>query len=140
MIAVYAEDVGNYWQTSRTSPDVWLEKAKREIVRAGGKVLGEAFGSEQGGRSAFMLAFRFNGEDFKVIWPVLPSKSGNDRAARIQAGTMLYHDVKARAVSAKVLGLRVAFFSYLMLSDGRTAAQIAMPELLEAFPKMLTGG
>jgi len=46
---MYAEEV-NYWKTSRTSPDVWLEKAKREIIRAGGEILGDAFGSEQGGR------------------------------------------------------------------------------------------
>jgi len=136
---MYAEDVGNYWKTSRTSPDTWLAKAKREIARAGGEILGEAFGSEQNGRSAYMLAFRFDGEHFKVIWPVLPSKSGDGRAARIQAATMLYHDVKARAVSAKVLGARTAFFSYLMLPDGRTAAQAATPELLEALPKLLTG-
>lgn len=136
---MYAEDV-NYWKTSKTSPDTWLAKAKREIIRAGGEVLGEAFGSEQGGRSAFMLAFKFSGEEFKVIWPVLPSKSGDNRAARIQAATMLYHDVKARAVSAKVIGPRAAFFSYLMLSDGRTASQVATPELLERMPKLLKPG
>jgi hypothetical protein len=136
---MYAEDVGNYWKTSKTSPDTWLAKAKREIARAGGEVLAEAFGSEAGGRSAYMLGFKFNGEQFKVVWPVLPSKGGDDRAARIQAATMLYHDVKARAVSAKVLGVRTAFFSYLMLPDGRTAAQAATPELLDALPKLLTG-
>lgn len=134
----YAEEV-NYWKTSRTSPDTWLEKAKREIARAGGKVLAEGFGSDND-RAAYMLAFEFTGERFKAIWPVLPSKSGDDRAARIQAATMLYHDVKARAVSAKVLGIRAAFFSYLLLPDGRTAAEVATPELVEAMPKLLTGG
>lgn len=53
---------------------------------------------------------------------------------------MLYHDVKAKSISAKVLGTRAAFFSYLMLPDGRTAAEASTPELLEAMPKLLMGG
>lgn len=136
---MYAEEV-NYWKTSRTSPDVWLEKAKREIAKAGGETLAEGFGSDNSGRAAYMLAFKFSDEHFKAVWPVLPTKSGNERAARIQAATMLYHDVKSRAVAAKVLGVRAAFFSYLLLPDGRTAAEVATPELLEAMPKLLTGG
>lgn len=134
-----AEDV-NYWKTSRTSPDTWLEKAKREITKANGVILGEGFGSEpQTSRAAYMLAFEFEGERFKAIWPVLPSKSGDERAARIQAATMLYHDVKARCVSAKVLGCRAAFFSYYLLPDGRTATEVSAPELLDAMPKLLIG-
>lgn len=136
---MYAEEV-NYWRSSRTSPDIWLEKAKREIARAGGEVLGEGFGSDNAGRAAYMLVFEFSGERFKAVWPVLPSKSNDGRAARIQAATMLYHDVKARAVSAKVLGVRAAFFSYLLLPDGRTAAEASTPELMEAMPKLLMGG
>lgn len=53
---------------------------------------------------------------------------------------MLYHDTKARCMAAKVLGSRAAFFNYLLLPDGRTAAQIAAPELLNLYPKMLTAG
>lgn len=136
---IYAEEV-NYWKTSRTSPDRWIDKAKREIARAGGNVLGEAFGSESGGRSAYMLAFEFSGEKFKVVWPVLPTKTGNGAAARIQAATMLYHDVKAKAVKAKVFGFRAAFFCYLALPDGRTMSEISAPELIESVPKLLTGG
>jgi hypothetical protein len=136
---MYAEDV-NYWKTSRTSPDVWLEKAKREIAKAGGETLAEGFGSDNSGRAAYMLAFKFSDEHFKAVLPVLPTKSVDVRAARIQATTMLFHDVKAKSISAKVLGTRVAFFSYLLLPDGRTAAEVSAPELLEAMPKLLTGG
>ena len=136
---VYAEEV-NYWKTSRTSPDRWVEKAKREIAKAGGVVLGEAFGSESSGRAAYMLAFEFSGEQFKVIWPVLSTKTGNGSAARIQAATMLYHDVKAKAVKAKVFGFRAAFFCYLALPDGRTMSEISTPELVESVPRLLMGG
>jgi len=136
---MHAEDV-NYWKTSRTAPDVWLAKAKREVIRAGGEVVAEGFGSDNAGRAAYMLAFTFGLERFKAVWPVLPSKSGDERAARIQAATMLYRDVKSRCVAAKVLGLRSAFFSYLLLPDGRVAAELATPELTQAFPKFLTGG
>lgn len=109
-------------------------------MRADGIVLGEGFGSEpQTGRAAYMLAFEFAGERFKVIWPVLSSKSGDQRAARIQAATMLFHDVKARCISAKVLGHRTAFFSYYLLPNGRTATEVSAPELLDAIPKFLTG-
>ena len=132
---IYAEDV-NYWKTSRTSPGVWLEKAKREVVRAGGRVLAEGFGSD-GEQAAYMLAFSFGDERFKAVWPVLPSKSANERGARIQAATLLYHDVKAKSITAKVLGFRAAFFSYLLSPDGRTMAEMAMPELMGAFPRLL---
>jgi hypothetical protein len=136
---VYAEDV-NYFKTSTVAPDTWIDKAKAEIKAAGGRVLGEAFGNMDG-RAAFMLEFTFGADRFRAVWPVLPSKlKGNERACRIQAATMLYHDVKAKCVSAKVHGARAAFFQYAVLPDGRTAAQVAAPELLEMYPKMLTGG
>lgn len=128
----------NYWETSRSSPDVWLAKARKEILRVGGEVLGEAFGSEtQAGRSAYMFAFKLDGEQFQVVWPVLPSKSQKEIAARRQAATMLYHDIKARCISSKVLGTRTAFFAYLMLPDGRIAGQLADAEMLDAVPEIL---
>ena len=138
MNEVYAEDV-NYWKTGTSGPDAWIDKSKAEIRTAGGKVLNEAFGS-QDGRAAFMLEVTFGGDRFRAVWPVLPSKTKAERAARIQAATMLYHDVKAKCVSAKVHGARAAFFQYAVLPDGRTAAQVAAPELLEMYPKMLTSG
>lgn len=141
MSKIYAEDVGNYWKTSQVAPDTWIDKARREIVAAGGKVLSEAFGSDDQGRAAFLLEFSFGGERFRAVWPVLESRNPKDiRAARIQAATFLYHDIKAKCMSAKVHGARAAFFQYLALPDGRTAAQVAAPEIVSFYPKMLTSG
>ena len=132
----YGEDV-NYWQTSNSSPDTWMEKTKKLITGLGGQVLMEGFGSEPTtGRSAFMLAFEIEGDNFKVVWPVLPSKTKKELAARRQAATMLYHDTKARCLSAVVLGVQAAFFSYLLLPDGRTAVEASLPELAEGIPSM----
>jgi hypothetical protein len=136
---VYADDV-NYWKTSAADPDSWMTKARREIIAAGGTVDGEAFGSQEG-RAAFRLDFSFGRDHFRVIWPVLQPRSQKDlRAARVQAATMLYHDVKAKCVSAKVHGMRAAFFQYAVLPDGRTAAQVAEPDLIDMYPKLLTSG
>lgn len=136
----YADEV-NYFKTGTTAPDTWIDNAKKEISRAGGKVLSEAFGCDGDGRAAYLLEFAFGSEHFRAVWSVLPVRNPKDeRAARIQAATMLYHDIKAKCVSAKVHGARAAFFQYLALPDGRTAAQLAAPELTEAWPKLLTSG
>ncbi len=134
----FGEDT-NYWQTGKSSPDEWTARAMRQIEAIGGLVLAEGFGSD-GGRAAYMIGFELGGERFKVVWPVLPTRGSNVRAARIQAATMLYHHVKAACMSALVLGGRAAFFAHLLLPDGRTAAQVATPELADAMPRLLTGG
>ena len=134
----YAEDV-NYWKTSNSAPDTWIDKVKREIAGVGGRTTHEAFGNENG-RAAYMLQFDLGGETYRAVWPVLRSKAGNERAARIQAATMLYHDVKYRCVQAKVFGARHAFFQFLLLPDGRTAAQLAAPELSASYPRLLAAG
>lgn len=139
-MSLYADDC-NYWKTSTAAPDTWIDRAKKEIIAAGGKVGSEAFGGDEGGRAAFMLEFSFGAERFRVVWPVLSPRNLKDlRAARIQAATMLYHDIKAKAVSAKVHGARAAFFQFLLLPDGRTTAQVAAPELTALYPKLLTVG
>jgi hypothetical protein len=130
----------NYWKSGTSSPDTWIDRTKKEIAAAGGKVLSDAFGRDEAGRAAFMLEFSFGDDCYRAVWPVLPSRAGNEKAACIQAATMLYHDVKARCVSAKVLGARSSFFSFLLLPDGRTAAQLAAPELSAQWPKLLTAG
>ena len=136
--AAWAEKV-NYWQTSRTAPGTWLERAAGQVEKAGGKVLAQGEGQEpQTGQRAYMLLFELDGAQFKVVWPVLPTKTNKDKAARIQAATALYYDVKARCVSSKFLGGRAAFFSYLILPDGRVAAQVAVPELMNGLPRLLT--
>jgi hypothetical protein len=133
---IYAEDI-NYWKTGRSAPDAWLKKAKAQIVKLGGTVLAEGFGNDVGsGQAAYMLGFEIEGQRFKVLWPVLPSRSGEERSARIQAATLLYHDVKARCISATVLGARVAFFNYLVLPNGRTAAEMTGPHLLNVLERI----
>jgi len=133
----YAEDI-NYWQTSGSSPDQWVEKTKKLIQQLNGKILAEAFGSDSNGNSAFMIAFQISDDQFKVLWPVLPTKTKKDRAARIQAATFLYHDIKAKCLSSVILGARAAFFSYLMLPDGRTAMEVSTPELISSIPELFS--
>ncbi len=135
----YAEDIGHYWQTGSSSPDTWLEKAKRQIEEVGGTINADAYGS-MGGRAAFMLAFSIGDDRFKVVFPVLDSKTGKSVAAKRQAATMLYHDIKAKCMVATVLGSKAAFFSYLMLPDGRTTSELGTPELIGAFPLQLGKG
>lgn len=132
----YAEDIGHYWQTSNSPPDAWIDRAKKIIADLGGEIVADAFGNSMG-HAAFMLAFKLKNHNYKVVWPVLPSSTGKDKAAKIQAATMLYHDVKAKAMTASVLGSEVAFFSYELLPDGRTASEIPRPELSQAFPMLL---
>lgn len=134
----FAESI-NYWKTSGSGPDVWMGRAKRQIEKLGGVVLAEGFGSEPAtGHAAYMLMFEIGGDRFKITWPVLPSKGGNERAARIQAATLIYHEVKARCVSAAVLGARVSFFAYLMLPDGRVVTELESPERNEVMAAVFT--
>ena len=131
-----AEDV-RYWRTGRSSPDIWIDKTRKIIEDdLGGSVEAEGFGRSDG-QAAFMLQFTIDLQSFRVVWPVLPTRSGDDRAAKIQAATMLYHDCKARAISAAVLGPRIAFFQNLLLPNGKTAAQIADSDLAKLEPGTL---
>jgi hypothetical protein len=135
----YAEDL-NFWATGKSDPGKWIDAAKRQLKALGGEFKGEGFGSDADGRAAFMLAFEIKGDKFKIIWPVLKSKSGNERAARTQAATTLYHYVKAVCLYAAVVGTRTAFFSHFMLSDGRVASEVSGYELAEMTPRMLLAG
>ena len=135
----HAEDIGHYWQTGSSSPEVWLEKAKKLIEEIGGEIIAEGFGSAQG-RAAYMIAFGVSDDKFKVVFPMLPSRTGRELAARRQAATLLYHDIKAKCMTAAVLGSKAAFFSYLMLPDGRTTSELSAPELTGAFPLQLPRG
>ena len=135
----YAEDVKHYWKTSASSPDSWLSKTSELIRKHGGKLLTEAFGTSMG-RGAFMLIFEVEGETFKVIWPVLQSRGKDELAARRQAATLMFYDVKAKLMTASVLGFRTAFFQYVLLPDGRTAGEMSNPELTYSFPPMLKQG
>ena len=130
-----AKDVGHFYNTSRSSPDSWIDKTVKLIEQHGGIVTHRAFGMQLG-KAAYMLRFELDDNAFKVIWPVLDDDSS--LTARRQAATMLYHDVKAKLMSAMVLGATVAFFQYWLLPDGRTASQLEIRELRNALPPMLT--
>jgi hypothetical protein len=133
----YAESV-NYWGTSRTSADEWLDKAKREIRAVKGLIEGSGIAEEeQTGRAAFVLTYTLDGDRYQIKWPVLQSKNGNMRAAKIQAATCLYHDVKSCCVRLKFLGARAAFLPFLLLPSGQTAAEAANADLMASLPKML---
>lgn len=124
----YAEDLP-YWKSGQSSPDTWVERTVKVLQSLGGTILMEAFGKDASGRAAFVLACKIGDDNYRVVWPVLPSKAGNEKAARIQAATMMYHDIKAKAVSAAVLGVRSSFFSYLQLLDGRTPVEMSKVEI-----------
>ena len=81
-----------------------------------------------------MISFEFEKEQYKVVWPVLPSRTKDDRAAKIQAATMLYHDIKAKCLSASVLGTRTSFFAFLLLPDGQIASDVSTGELNSVLP------
>jgi hypothetical protein len=136
MKQIYAEDI-NYWQSSKTDPDNWIDRAVKLIASFGGKVLATGYGSEPStGRAAYMLEFQVASDRFKVIWPVLKPRSGNERAARIQAATMLFHDIKGSLIKVSVFGARAAFAAYLLLPDGRTVAQATNAELAQSLPAL----
>lgn len=139
MKQLYAEDL-NYWQTSKVAAGTWIERAS-ELIRKlpGGMVHAYAFGGSEG-RQAHMLAFKIGQDNYKLVWPVLESRTKNVKAANTQAATMLYYDVKHRCILAKVFGARSAFLSSLLLPDGRTAAEATGAELLSDLPLLLGSG
>lgn len=134
----FAEKV-NYWKTSKSTPDVWLDRAQEIIEKLGGIITIRAIGTTLG-RKAFLIEFAFGEDKFRALWPVLPTEyeyKDKDRAATRQAATLLYHDVKARSLRCAVFGARNAFFDFLLLEDGRTPAQLSSPELIGRMPKFL---
>lgn len=121
---VYAEQI-NYWQTSRKQAETWIDDAIKLIKGIGGVILSSVSATDQNGRAGFMLEFKIGADQYKLIWQALPSKTKNDRAARVQAATLLFHDVKHKVVMAKVKGVRVAFLEYLQLPSGQTVGELA---------------
>lgn len=135
---LYAEDVGHYFRTSKkTTAETWVNRTKALIVKAGGELLGDGYGHDAStGRSMFMIAFRFGPDKFKIVWPVLPSRTGRETAAKVQAVTMMWHEAKARCVTMKVKGPRTAWFEYLLLPDGSSVEEKASQELMMLLPTL----
>lgn len=143
----YAETI-NYWKTSSSSPDAWIDKAASQVEKIGGNVLMRGMGTHPDtGRSAFIFVFELEGDTFRIVWPVLPTKPSSRssaevkaRSARRQAATMLFYDVKARCLSATILGARTSFFSFILLPDGRVASEADQHEIAELGRDLLGGG
>lgn len=128
----------NYWQSSKTSPDTWLEKSKKAIRSVGGVIEQSVIASDDRmGYEAFAIRFTIGQESYSLRWPVLRSRTGNQGAARRQAATALYHDVKTCVVRAKFLGVQAAFLTWLELPDGSTAADHTGAYLHQHLPKLL---
>jgi len=139
IIQPYADDLP-YFKTSKMASDSWIDKAKVEIVRAKGQVETEAFASGDG-KEAFLLGFSFGEDRFTIHWPVLKPRDIKDaKAAKVQAATMLYHDVKSRCISARVMGVRSAFMGYLLMANGQTADQVSNAEYMLLVPRMIMLG
>lgn len=138
---IYAEEV-NYWKTSKSSTDTWMDKIKSEIDSIGGVV--EMSGHfEQHGQTVFMIRFVIGDNTYDVRFPTLPVKvdsAANRKAAKIQALTAVYHDVKSKCVLSKFVGIPFAFHSYLRLSDGRVAGELTSGEVAGDMPRLLIGG
>ncbi len=135
-----------YWKTSQSSPDGWIDKTIKIMKEYGAVFTGRAHGHDMTtGQEAYMMQFTLEEDHYKIVWPVLEPKQENDRnAARRQAATMLYHDIKARIMYATVHGTRNAFLPMLLVTDslGRLLpmGMVATPELADAIPKMLRSG
>lgn len=128
----YAEDV-NYWKTGQTAAETWLDKAKEAIRDVGGLVTGSAQ-METADGAVFALLFTLAGQHYRINWPVLTLRPAtrrtdaqrrtDERAAKIQAATFLYHDVKAKCMIVKIMGGAAAFAQYALLPDGTTVAEM----------------
>lgn len=94
-----------------------------------------------GGNEAVLLGYQLDGEEYRIVWPVLIPRKPDDmrdrRAARIQAATFVYHDVKSKCMAAQVLGTRTAMLPYLVTANGRTVAELTNPELEKSLPRLL---
>lgn len=133
-------DRANYWKTGQSSADTQLDRASQLIINAGGVIKARGIGMF-GGNESVLLGYELDGESYRITWPVLIPRRLDDtrdrRAARIQAATFVYHDVKAKCMAAQVLGTRTAMLPYLLTANGRTVAELTNPELEKALPKFL---
>jgi hypothetical protein len=126
---MHAEDM-NYWKTSKSNESTWLDRAIKQIEdKAHGR-------DPKTGAAALMLQFQIGEEYFKIVWPILESRAGNLKSATVQAATLMFHDVKARCMTAKILGARTAFFAYYMLPDGRSASEVNNEQAAQLFDGM----
>jgi len=136
----YADDV-NYWKTGKSSADTWLDRSQSLIEEIDGEVTNVGFSHlPKTGQAAYLIEFRADMDTFKIVWPVLPTRyegKKEEAAARRQAATFMFHDIKAKCMKAKIFGIRGAFFPFLQLPGGMVAAQLSSPEVMKRIPKLL---
>ena len=132
----YAEDLP-YWKTGN-STDKAITEAKNAITGNGGEITGEGYGM-MNGEGAFFLQFTMQGSEFRYVEPVMQSKTGNMRAAKIQAAASLKHAVKARVNEAVRHGARRAFIGSLLLPNGQTVDQQSNEKLIKLFSPVTSG-
>ncbi len=134
----FAQDV-NYWQSGRTAVDVKIDGVSSMIVDVGGSILSRG-NVARGEAEMIFIEFSLDGSAYRIAWPILPidsDRNGKEPAARIQAATLMHHEVKSICVKAKVFGPGAAFVPYLLLENGRTVVESAAPEIAAAMPKLL---
>lgn len=104
----YAEDM-NYFKTSKKSADAWLDDTVELVESISGKVTDRAI-VKKGDREVCFIKWEHNHKTYQFLWETLPVKlKGNERAARVQMVTALYHAVKAKVIEAKFRGVDTAF-------------------------------
>lgn len=126
----FAEELP-YWKTGQ-SADKAISEAKSAITKNGGKITGEGFGMTDN-QGAFFLQFEMHGEEFRYVEQIMQSKTGNERAAKIQAAASLKHAIKARVNEAMRHGARRAFMSSLLLPNGQIIHQQSNESLIRLF-------
>lgn len=117
----YAEEL-NFWKTSKSSADKWLNDAEDIIAKFGGTVTLRAKG-RAGENQAYAFQFSHNNDRFKILYPVLPTKNGDVRSAERQCCQFIFYEVKNRSIQVKIFGFKSAYFEFLMLEDGQTVRE-----------------
>ena len=126
----FAEEMP-FWKTSKSGIESWMDKVEKLITNSGGFVTTRMAGKFKG-VEGIAFAFTMEGEDFRITWPVLPTKKEDDRSAAMrQAATMIYHDTKARCNRLAIFGPRVVFMDYLVLENGKTTTETENLDLLK---------
>ena len=114
----------------------WLEKTEVLIKNFGGAHIVSSKGSD-GDKTAYLIQFDYQGDTYRVFWPVLPyQREEHELAANRQAATMLYHDVKDRLLRVKVFGVRQSFFEHMLLPSGKTVGSLSNSDLQDQIPKI----
>ncbi|MHC1733425.1 MAG: hypothetical protein AB9888_15510 [Bacteroidales bacterium] len=128
----------NYWRSSRNPAEYWIDKAVAELKKIDATIKSQYFGDEDG-KSAYVLTVSIEGNDYRIVWPVMPCEYASDdnrKAARVQAATMIYHDIKARCISSQAIGIRTAFMPFLVVNNGKSLCELDTEEIVAYLPAL----